>query len=193
MNSWVWALCLPLICDVNRRSSEKGLGQSHPSCVAFAEVATPIITGQLHYLVDPGMFEMVKLFSLGGAGANSTRSQVFGTLNDAVAVWFSCPQRMLLQFIAGLFFFFLNEWEILFLNPETLGRWCYVIFFPLNRDMAECLVQYPGSWCYDIYCAMSETQRIVVILCEAVTLCLCTSDDVSETHLSWPQWLKRCC
>lgn len=180
MNSWV---CAFLICDVNWRSSKKGLGQSYLSCVAFVEVTTPIMTGQLHYLVDPGMFEMAKPFSRRELGLIAP-----GPKSGLV----SYPQRMLLQFIAGLFFKWMSN---IVSEPRDSGEvmLCDIFSFEQGHGWALCSIPRQLMLWYTL-CYVRDTKGCCYFISsEGVTLCLCTSEDVSETHLSWPQWLKRYC
>lgn len=119
---------------------------------------------QLYYLLASNILKQLNCFPGGRSGLiEGPRS---GCLGNAVAVWSSCPLRILLQFIAEAFFFFLKiEWTILFLNRALqtgrLGGSRNVILSHLNTDMAQFLVYHPGSRGLAINCAMSKQKRLM--------------------------------
>lgn len=109
--------------------------------------------------------------------ANRMRSQVFGSLSNVVAVWFSCPLRMLLQFIAGAFFKWMSN--IVFepsSTEKTLGRESLCDLFSF---------EYGHGWVLDLssrqlkpwykLCYVRAKGLMCFISCEGVTLCLCAS------------------
>lgn len=80
---------------------------------------------QSYYSLASNILKQLNCFPGGRSGRiEGPRS---GCLGNAVAVWSSCPLRILLQFIAeAFFFFFLNRMSDIVFEPSsadrTLGR-----------------------------------------------------------------------
>lgn len=115
---------LPLLWDFNKRSFWVGVGpRLSVSCCFSSCSAWLVITVQLYYSMASNILKQLNCFPGGRSGLiEGPRS---GCLGNAVAVWSSCPLKILLQFIAEAFFFLNRMSNIVFetsSTDRTLGR-----------------------------------------------------------------------